>query len=185
MDYVALLRGINLGGHHSLPMATLRETLEAAGCADVRTYIQSGNAVFRHDEEDEARLRELLEAAIGDTGGFAVPVMLRTADEWASTVAANPYAAGVPSGGGAADPKALHVVFLSAAPSAGVLDALDLGRFAPEELTSIGRELHLWLPGGMGRSKLAAALTDRKLGAVATARNWNTVKKLEALLADG
>ncbi len=159
-------------------MASVRATLEAAGCGEVRTYIQSGNAVFRHEETDEAGLRDDLEAAIGATAGFAVPVVLRTADEWAATVAANPY----PAAG--TDPKALHVVFLSAAPADGGLEALDLARFAPEELTLLGRELHLFLPGGMGRSKLAAALTDRTLGAVATARNWTTVLKLQAMLTD-
>ena len=178
MDHVALLRGINVGGKHPLPMASLRATLEAAGCAEVRTYIQSGNAVFRHDEADEASLRELLEAAIAETAGFAVPVVLRTAAEWEATVAANPYSAG------GTDPKALHVVFLLEPPASGALDALDLDRFAPEELTVVGREVHLLLPDGIGRSKLAAALTDRKLGAVATVRNWNTVVKLQAMLAD-
>lgn len=178
MRHVVLLRGINVGGHHRLPMADLREALAGAGCRDARTYIQSGNAVVDHDETDEAALRAVLEAAIADAAGFAVPVVLRTADEWTAAIAANPYA------GGGAEPKALHVVFLADAPAAGVLDALDLDRFAPEELTAVGRELHLLLPGGLGRSKLAVALTDRALGTVTTTRNWNTVERLAAMLAD-
>lgn len=169
---VVLLRGVNVGGHR-LGMPLLREVLEAAGCGDVVTYIQSGNAVVTPPSPEPDGLAGMLSEAISKAAGYDVPVVLRTKAEMAGVVAANPYAD--------AEGKLLHVVFYAAAPSAAVFDGLDLRSFLPEECTLIGRELYLHLPNGMGRSTLPAALekagrrADSTLG---TARNWNTVLKL-------
>ncbi len=102
--------------------------------------------------------------------------MVRTREELAAAVAANPFPQAVP------EPKSLHVTFLSAAPSdTSALDALDLAAFAPDRFQLVGRELFLWCPGGIGRSKLAEKVSRARLGVSATARNWNTVTKLLAL----
>lgn len=173
---VILLRGINVGGNRKVPMARLRAVLEGAGAADVRTYIQSGNVVLDHDG-DAVSTTARYEAAIAEAFGFEVPLVHRSADEWAAMVDANPYPHAV------AEPSTLHVLFLADPPARGRIDALDLGRFAPEEATPVGRDLFLHLPGGMGRSKLAPALNDRALGTRTTARNWNTVVRLGEMLA--
>ncbi len=169
--YIALLRGINVGGNHQLPMAKLRDLVADAGGDEVQTYIQSGNVVFTHTARSAAKLTAQLEQIISDGAGFDVPVMVRTAGELAAVIEHNPY--------DATDPTKLHVAFLAATPPAGAVDQLDVARFAPEELTLRGRELYLYLPDGMGRAKLPQQLG--KVGTPATARNWRTVMKLHDL----
>jgi uncharacterized protein (DUF1697 family) len=169
--YVALLRGVNLGGHHRLAMGDLRACVEAVGGADPVTYIQSGNVVFDHPARGAEALRADLEASIGAAAGFAVPVTLRTASQWAAVVRANPY----PRAG----PTQLHVAFLNRKPPAAAWRGFDPKPFAPEECTRRGREVYLYLPNGMGRAKLPSAL--RALREPATARNWNSVLALHDL----
>lgn len=174
--YVALLRGINVGGHRVLKMADLRAILVAAGARDAVTYIQSGNAVFDHAARSAATLVAELEARIAEATGFAVTVVARTAAEWAAVVAANPF----PEAG----PDELHVSFLAARPPADVLAGLDPAAFVPERFALVQREIYLHLPDGLGRSKLAGALGKVKaIAPTATARNWRTVLKLHELAA--
>jgi uncharacterized protein (DUF1697 family) len=172
--WLALVRGINVGGNRKLPMADLRAVFAEAGATDVVTYIQSGNVVFEHAARAPEKLSAELAARIEAATGFAVPVMLRSARKWAEVVANNPYP-GI-------DPTRLHVVSLASEPAPGALDGIDAPAFAPEEFTPIGRELYLHLPDGMGRAKLPPAL-DRAVGVPGTARNWRTVLKLQELLA--
>jgi uncharacterized protein (DUF1697 family) len=165
--YVALLRGINVGGSGKLPMADLRDVFSDAGGSEVQTYIQSGNVVFRHRAASGDRLQVDLEHAIEAATGLEVPVVVRTRDELASVVEANPYE-GV-------EPTKLHVAFLTADPAPGSIDRVDLERFLPEECVPVGREIYLHLPNGMGRAKLPNALAA--IG-TATTRNWRTVTTL-------
>src|SRR5690349_14301248 len=144
--YVALLRGINVGGSKVVKMADLRGILAAGGCSDVETYIQSGNAVFGHASRSPARLATELEQRIAKATGFAVPVVLRTADELAAVIAANPFAA---------DVDHVHVMFVASPLAADALAAIDGVKFAPERLAAVEREVYLHLPGGIGNSKLA------------------------------
>ncbi len=172
--FVALLRGINVGGR-TLKMADLRAVVEAAGGTDVATYIQSGNVVLSHPMRSPDRLAAHLAGAIEDATGMAVPVMARTATEWDAVVATNPF----PDAGG----TTLHVVFLDQSPDPDAFGDLDLGSFAPEECAVVGRELYLHLPNGMGRSALATELAKRRRPmAVGTSRNWNTVLTLQDLV---
>ena len=172
--YVALLRGINVGGNRLLKMADLREIFVAAGADDVATYIQSGNVVFTHPARSERTLAAELERRIAKAAGFAVPVVLRTAGQLARVIEDCPF----PD----ADAGHLHVAFLAARPVANV-PAIDARAFAPERCAAVGRELYLYLPDGMGRSKLAAAVLakPKAIGAGGTARNWRTVLKLNEL----
>jgi uncharacterized protein (DUF1697 family) len=172
--YIALLRGINVGGSRKIHMADLREIFAAAGCEDVGSYIQSGNVVFTHAAEDTDKLTAELEHRIEEETGFDVPVILRTAEAWDGVVERNPY----PD----AEPAALHAVFLARPPAAGAVAAFDAERFAPEEFTVVGREVYLHLPGGMGRAKLPPALP--LIRGIGTARNWRTVLKLAELSAE-
>jgi uncharacterized protein (DUF1697 family) len=164
---IALLRGVNVGGNKRVEMARLRALLEELGYRDVRTYVNSGNAVFSGPGRSERHL----EAAIAKAFGFEVPVVLRSRAELADIVQANPLA------DIATDPAKLLVVFCAAEAST----ALDPADFAPESFHVRGREVYLWAPGGIGTSPLAKALAAKSLGAKSTARNWRTVEKLLAL----
>jgi uncharacterized protein (DUF1697 family) len=173
---VALLRGINVGGRTRLTMAQLREVAESCGCEQVRTYIQSGNVVFASAERDTEVVAETLQAAITNQTSVSPVVMVRTRDELARVVAKNPFLAR------GADPAHLHVVFTDG-PAEPVVGSIDLARYEPEDAAVFGRQLYLFLPGGMGRSKLAADL-GRQKSPNGTARNWRTVTKLLAIAAE-
>jgi uncharacterized protein (DUF1697 family) len=166
--YVALLRGINVGGKAKVAMPGLRAAFEEFGAGDVQTYIQSGNVVFTHPERAEATLEKSLRKVISDYAGVGVDVMLRTTAQMRSVVAKSPY----PDAGG----TTLHVLFLTAKVDQAAFGKLDLDRFAPEEATAVGREIYLHLPNGIGRAKLPPALGKLKVST--TARNWNSVTKL-------
>ncbi|MFH8682640.1 DUF1697 domain-containing protein [Streptomyces lydicus] len=173
---IALLRGINVGGHNSLPKARQLELAEKLGFQDVSVLLQTGNLVFADPGTPPEETARVLHDAIGAELGLTVPVVVRTRDELAAAVAANPFPQAVP------EPKSLHVTFLSAVPAdTSRLDGLDEAAFAPDRFRLVGRELYLWCPGGIGRSKLADTVSRAPLGVTATARNWNTVTKLLAL----
>jgi uncharacterized protein (DUF1697 family) len=170
--WIALLRGVNVGGRSTLPMAELRELLADAGCADVRTYIQSGNAVFRAEEDDRGRLAERIAGSIEGARGFRPAVMLLTAEELGEAVAGNPF----PEAEGA--PTTLHLLFLASVPEDPDLAALEAAARGGERFALRGQVLYLLLPDGLGRSKLAAAAGPALAPVEATARNWRTVVKL-------
>ena len=164
---VALLRGINVGGRGKLPMADLRMIVEGVGHTDVRTYIQSGNVVFRARARSTAKVADELEKAIAAESSVAPPVVVRTAVELLATRDADPFIAR------GDDPATVHLTFFrDAAPDPG-----DLSSYAPDTAVAIGRELHLSMPNGVGRSKLAAAL-DRSIAPGGTSRNWRTFTTL-------
>jgi len=170
--YVALLRGINVGGKAKIPMAALRETCTAVGCEDVVTYIQSGNVVLASKLTAE-KLRTALEEAIAKDFGFKPAVMIRTAKELAAVAGRNPY----PD----ADDKTLHVGFLHGAPNAATKKCLAAIDCAPEDLTVVGRDVYLHLPNGMGRAALPVQMERCLRPTPITVRNWRTVTKLVEL----
>jgi len=167
---VALLRGVNVGGKGKLAMADLRSAATACGFQNVRTYIQSGNLVFTSPAPDTQAVAERLREVIAATTQVQPEVIVRTRHELADVVEQNPY---VRRGEDAAH---LHVVFAYSDVEAS-LRSEDLAGYVPEEATAVGRELYLFLPSGMGRSKLAVDLA-RRTGPSATTRNWRTVTKL-------
>jgi uncharacterized protein (DUF1697 family) len=166
--YVALLRGINVGGHNKVPMAALRTICESVGGTDVATYIQSGNVVLS-SSLTAAQLGTTLESAIAAELGVAPAVTIRTAAQMAAVVAGNPF----PD----ADPGHLHVFFLTRAPSEKDLGGLEGLEHPPEELSVLGTEVYFRLPDGLGRSKLVE-LYGRRVKVPGTMRNWRTVNKL-------
>lgn len=168
---VALLRGINVGTGRKLLMADVRAQCEAAGATDVVTYIQSGNIVLTH--RAPAKLATELEKRFTKVAGFAVPVVMRTAAEWAAVIRDNPFAG--------EDPDHLHVLYVPEKPPADALVKIDLAKFAPERCEIVGREVYLCLPNGLGNSKLVGSLLRLSPLAAATARNWRTVMKLHEL----
>jgi uncharacterized protein (DUF1697 family) len=177
-SHVALLRGINVGGHQRIRMGDLRVLIEGLGHESVETYLQSGNVVFRSRRKSTTSLAEGLEQAIADELGLTVKVLVRRGDEIAAVVAGTPF------GDRNADSKQLHVAFLSAAPGAAAAKRIDAAQFAPDELAVVGREVYLHYPNGYGRTKLTNAVLERRLGVAATTRNWRTVTALADLAAD-
>lgn len=171
-SYVALLRGINVGGHNKVPMASLRELIAGIGGTSVRTLLQSGNAVFTHTAEDPLALAGELERALAGELGVTVSCLVRTGADLRRVVEGNPF----PMDG--ADGARFLVVFLSGPPPRDRLAALDPAAYAPDAFETGERELYVNLPGGIRDSKLAAILTGKRLGVTVTARNWNTVTKL-------
>ncbi|MGH9119213.1 MAG: DUF1697 domain-containing protein [Acidimicrobiales bacterium] len=171
--WVALLRGINLGRARRVAMADLRALLEGLGYGEVRTLLQSGNAVFT-GTGPAGKLETSIEREIEKELGLRVTVMVRSAAQLRKIVAANPFA------GQTTDPKQLHVVFLSAPPSAASLDALDPDEYAPDEYAVGDRVIYLRLPNGVAGSRFP---WDRSLNVDTTMRNWNTTTKLAELAA--
>jgi uncharacterized protein (DUF1697 family) len=167
-----MLRGINVGGKAKLPMADLRRIVEGCGFEDVRTYIQSGNVVFSGSGRSSDAVAKRLQAAIADGSNVKPEVAVRSRAELAKVVDANPFLA---RGADAAD---LHVTFLCGnTRSSAALGGLDLASYAPDEAIARNREVYLYLPNGLGRSKLAADLA-RRGKTEGTTRNWRTVTTL-------
>lgn len=172
--HVSLLRGINVGGRHKVPMAWLRATYGSLGCTDVATYLQSGNVVFHRDRAPTQVSRELEQVMVTELG-FAVSVLGRSHADLARIVADDSF----PD----ADPSRRLVVFLSDALSDAAVARLTELTGDREGLVVRRRELQLNFPDGIGRSKLAEAVSKKLPGAIATARNWRTVTALAGMSA--
>ena len=173
--YVALLRGINVGGNAMVAMSALRGAFAELGFADARTLLQSGNVVFAGRTAPTAKLEALLEKEIGKRIGFTPDFHVRTAAEWSAIVEANPF-----PGDADAAPGQLLVTFFRAPLDRAKVKALQAAIPGRERVAADGRQLYMTFPDGIGRSK-APMLVDRTLGVRGTARNWNTVMKLAAL----
>jgi len=174
---VALLRGVNLASRNRVSMAELRAHLSGLGYGDVRTLLQSGNVVLDADVEPE-RLAADLEHELATRFAVRSPVVVRTLEQLAATVALDPLREVVE------DNKLYQVSFLSAEPSPEAIEKLEAADLAPERFVHVGREIYAWHPEGIQRSPLAKLLSDRRLGVVATARNWNTTVKLLELASE-
>jgi uncharacterized protein (DUF1697 family) len=166
--FVALLRAVNVGSTGRLAMSDLRRLCEQAGFKDCRTYIQSGNVLFR-SPLSEAGVKAKLEKALSEALGRPSSAAIRTRAELASITERNPWKS--------APASQVLVLFLDAEPPRDALDGLHVpGR---EKLQLDGRELFIHYPDGMGRSKLRVPLAQ-----IGTGRNLNTVAKLAALAAE-
>jgi uncharacterized protein (DUF1697 family) len=174
--YVALLRGINVGGKNRLPMARLVELFESLGCTGVRTYIQSGNVAFEASPALAKALPAQVAAAIERELGITVPVQLRRAAELRAALRAHALQ----------DPRtpesALHVMFLRDRPKAAQVKLLDPNRSPGDRFAVRGREIYLLCPNGIARSKLTNDWFDAALGTVSTTRNWRTAQALLSMI---
>ena len=172
---VSLLRGVNVGGHHTVKMDDLRSLYESLGLRNVETFILSGNVIFSTAARDRNALAKRLEAAIEKKFGFPCDVVLRSAGELRDALARNPFAERPEI-----DPAKLLITFLSGDPDpegAAKVRALDI---APEELQIDGREVYVYFANGMARPKLQWQLVGKLMKAPGTGRNLNTVRKLLA-----
>ena len=169
--YIALFRGINVGGKNKLPMKDLAATLANAGARDVATYIQSGNAVFRSEEGNASLLSDRVRAALEESHGFEPRMLVLESEELEGAVRSNPFPEAE------SDPSTLHLYFLAASPENPDLEGLEEIKGDRERFFLGDDVFYLHAPDGVGRSKLAAN-AERLLGVPATARNWRTVRKV-------
>ena len=172
--YIALFRGLNVGGTNILPMNELVSVLEKIGARNVKTYIQSGNAVFQHEETNASLVSIKISAAIKKSHGFEPQVLLLELEEMGKAVESNPFPEAE------SEPKALHLYFLEAIPENPDFDTLASIKSNRERFALRDGVFYLHAPGGIGRSKLAAR-AEKLLGVSATARNWRTVRKILAM----
>ncbi|MGI4790880.1 MAG: DUF1697 domain-containing protein [Janthinobacterium lividum] len=174
--YVALLRGINVGGKNKLPMKDLADICSEVGCCDVMTYIQSGNVIFQAEAGVAAGLPQKITAQITERFGYRIPVIIRTAAQIKAVLLNNLFLAqGVSE-------DTLHVMFLADLPSSDQVSALDPNRSTPDTFIVQGQEIYLHLPNGVADTKLINAYFDAKLATTCTSRNWKTVTKLLAMM---
>ena len=169
--YVALLRGVNVGGKNKLPMAELRDIFTAARCTAVQTYIQSGNVVFEAAQDLAERVPEIVTRAIRQRFGYETAVVVRSSEELRQVVVSNPFDT-------SGDPRFLHVAFLEDTPGAEVVSRLDLERSPPDAFAVRGPNVHLHYPNGVARSKLTNKYLATQLQTASTMRNWRTVLTL-------
>lgn len=174
--YIGLLRGINVGGK-VLKMADLKEAVTALGFGGARTYLQSGNLVFRAPKADDEALGAKISKAIAETAGMDVHVMIRNAAEWDAMIDNNPFPAAT------ALPKTLHAFVLDRPPDESRTSDLAGKDFGSEEWQIVGDTLYLHTPDGFGKSRLGNSI-ERMLKVPMTGRNWNTVLALRQMAAE-
>jgi uncharacterized protein (DUF1697 family) len=177
--YVAMLRGINVGGHKKIKMDQLRASFGSMGFSRVKTYIQSGNVVFKATKTSPSALCKRIEAQILEEFGHSVSVIVRTADEMKQVVTGNPFLKEKGT-----DPDKLHVLFLSQAPKPSAVEQVSALKSRSEQMRCINQELYLYLPNGVGESFVMKKPIDRLLSVVTTMRNWKTVNALHQMCVE-
>jgi uncharacterized protein (DUF1697 family) len=177
--YAAMLRGINVGSHKRVKMDDLRKSCEALGFEQVKTYIQSGNVVFKTGKASSETLGKKIEARIVSDFGFSASVIVRTSAELGEIIAANPFLKkrGV-------DHERLHVTFLSDIPAGPALKKLAEFTVTPDQSKCVGREIFLHLPNGFSGSSLWKVPWEKSLAVVTTTRNWKTVSAIYQMCLD-
>jgi uncharacterized protein (DUF1697 family) len=173
---IALLRGINVGGRNKVPMAQLKALAEGLGWKEVKSFIQSGNLVFEAAGSGEA-LERALEQGVEKRFDIQVPVMVRSASQWAAILEANPF-----PDEAAADPARLLVGIPKRPPAKGAAEAIECRAAAGERVREAGGVLWIHYPQGAGQSKITPAMIDKAAGSPVTARNWRTVIALQDLV---
>ena len=169
--WVALLRAVNLGPRNRVPMAELRALLEVEGFEDVRTYIASGNVLFRAGG-GRAALARRLEELIAARFGVETPVVLRSFDELQAVASGHPFGD---------ETAQTHVTFLAAQPSAKAVAGLQALELGDDTVALVGADVYARLPNGVQGARASAAVLERQLGVPGTTRNWRTVTKLAEL----
>jgi uncharacterized protein (DUF1697 family) len=170
---ISMLRGVNVGGHNKIKMEALLALYESLKLRDAQTYVQSGNVIFRTDKRNITQLTKRIEDGIERKFGFRPDVILRTAAEMREVIARNPFVKrrGI-------EPSKLLVSFLAGDPGEEAREKLRQMKCDPEELRIEGREVYIYFPNGMGRSKLPWSGLDKMLKTPGTGRNWNSVTKM-------
>ena len=168
---ISMLRGVNLGPHNRIKMDELRALYKALKLEDPRSYVQSGNVIFRTKEKNTQQLAKKIQDAIQKKVGFCPDVILRTTDELREAIAGNPFPDQTRQ-----EPGKVLVTFLAAEPPREAKASLTKFKDYPEKLHLSGRELYIYFPNGAGRSKVPWSAVDKLLKVTGTARNWNSVQ---------
>lgn len=175
--YISILRGINVGGNRKILMADLNNLYEKLGFQNVQTYIQSGNVIFDSDQkESNTDLEQKIQQAISETFGFDVPVIVRTTEEIAESIASNPF---WKEKGAYID--RLHLTFLKELPVPELIEKIKDLQFLPDRFQIIGKDAFIFCSAGYSDSKLTNQFFENKLGVSTTTRNWKTVVKLHEI----
>ena len=168
--WISMLRGVNVGSNNRIKMDALRSVYESLKLESPRTYVQSGNVIFRTKEKHAAPLAKKIQSGIERRFGFRPDVILRTTDEFRTTLALSPFAKRREL-----EPSKILITFLAEAPGPEIHSKLDSLRKYPEEFHLKGREFYVYFPNGSGKSKLPWSQVERLLGVTGTARNLNSV----------
>lgn len=171
--YIALLRGINVSGQKKIKMADLRVLMGNLGYAEVQTYIQSGNIVFKTEPEQVEILAEKIKAGIQAEYGWEVPVLVMQAADIQSAIAGYPW-----TDKGDRTPEQIYLTFLENAPEPERVAALDQSAYSPEEFVLSNKVIYFFSPNGYGRAKMNNNFFEKKLKVRATTRNWRSTNKL-------
>ena len=170
--YIALLKGVNVGGHKKMPMAELRELLTNSGFQNVKTYIQSGNVVF-HSSEKPMELELKIQKQINAQFGFEVPVIVKTSKELQTIFDACPFSK--------EKINTSYFIVLSKKPEADLLKEVNKMSYENEEVVIKDDCLYFYSSKGFGKTKFNMNTYERKLKLFGTARNYNTMLKLLSL----
>lgn len=173
MRYIALLRGINVGGQKKIKMIDLQNIFKSLSFENVKTYIQSGNVIFDSESTDIINLTNEIKKKINENLGFSVETIIRTAEEIRNIVNNNPFIK---------EPNIeldkLHVIFLSDIPNPSTVMLLDIRKEENEKFLIISKVVYLYCPNGYGKTKLNNSMFEKKLKTVATTRNWKTLNNI-------
>jgi uncharacterized protein (DUF1697 family) len=178
--YISILRGINVGGKRKILMADLKALYEKLGFSEVKTYIQSGNVIFKAQKQEGHQLAQKISEAIEEKYGFEVPVIVRTKEEMERTLSANPFL-------NQEDTviENLHLTFLSDLPVEEKLEKIKSIDHSPDQFHIIRKDVFIFCSGKYHQTKLSNTFFEKKLKVNATTRNWKTAKKLLELTIDG
>jgi uncharacterized protein (DUF1697 family) len=175
--YISMLRGINVSGQKMIKMAELKAMYESLHYANVATYIQSGNVVFRSRSDDPHSIATSIEKAIEKSFGFSVTVILRQPAEFRKVIDKCPFL-----GAALEDETRIYVTFLKSRPAPALVKALALVTKPGKDVYQIaGSEIYLHCPNGYGKTQFSNTYFEKQLNVSATTRNWNTVQTLFAL----
>ena len=178
MQYIAILRGINVGTGRKVLMANLKKLCESLGLKNVQTYIQSGNLIFELEQSEPiSALETRLQKAFSETFGFEIPVLIRTAAEWAESIAQNPFL-----NEENVNIDRLHLTCLKEMPAPELLEKIKTFQYLPDRYEIVGRDVFIFCAAGYGTSKLVNSFFESKLKTQATTRNWKTVMKLNEMV---
>lgn len=174
--YISILRGINLGGHKTIKMDVLKKLFADIGCANIQTYIQSGNVVYQFKKTDTKKLDTLIKKEIEKQFGFEVPVITLLYEELKKIASANPFLSDKSK-----DTSFFHVTFLAEKPQTVNIDKIKSEHYQPDQFQSIDKAIYLYCPYGYGNTKLSNNFFESKLKVAATTRNWKTTNELISL----
>jgi uncharacterized protein (DUF1697 family) len=178
--FISILRGINVSGQKKILMPDLKKLYENLKFKDIKTYIQSGNVIFKSNEKlADEELAKKIELAIHKKYDFKVPVIIRTQEEMGKIISSNPFLEEKNI-----DAKKLHVTFLSEIPTKGNRETIENIDFSPDKFIIQGKEIYLHIPESYGETKFSNKFFETKLKVKATTRNWNTVNKLFEIASD-